>query len=1410
MDNQDFLSPEEIKSLISQIDVSFLLTGERISLQQLDTQTLEKALVDFGGLADPMGQFQAWLSSVISDFANWISTQIVQSLSTFTNTIINVFNQVVSPIKDTLSKIVIPSINSFVQGVQDFFTKTLPDFLNKSIGTIQGYIKNIVSALETMGSQVTNITKQIPYILSTLSDTISKLVSDIATRVQSQLTNIFNNVVNALQTGASQLSTLFSNAAKTLQDTFTNIQKTLGDLISRIQSSIASIPQTLENALTSIQKGLGDLVSWLQKAFQDTITGIQKGLGDIVSGIQKTFQGMMAWFQRGLGDLLSNAQKLFQGVIDTLKDVPSFVMKTVRDIQSFIWEHLPDWVKKFLEEAPKALGQVGVTFQGFINSILKFPEWFPRWFYEHIAKPISDALQTLAKWIWDHIPDWLKNILNTIGNIFGQIWNVLSQIPSAFWDFFTKTVPEFFTKTLPEWGKRVYDFFKGIYDKVKPIFERIWQWITKPDMFWKDLSSFVQMLGKWLQDVGTILWNALQGLFKWLTDLAKQGVNWIIDVLIGFASSGPQIVSYVYEHAKSLIQSYMKVFQQIMTDISKPLRDMIMSWEGTFVEMMSGKKGELETLYAMLLSVFPIMMFLFSLSGVFGYLSHLSSEKRKAWEKIAESWVIPILNIPLGKTGAAIIHALWAGLNTSLYQMSKYMEKLSLTLPEWFGLAFVFSWSDPLKYISTWLWKRFFRERLGWDLMFKLPAQQDVNGMVVRFLPQYYGYNVVTPTYIKTISKSVKLEGVTPSPRYIIEYKELPLTAEDMFNLLENYYDFFGYPDTFIKLYTAKPEEFYITIKDRFGAERKIPLGPLYELPPFGDLASMMVRDLFQSVDDFVAISLARGYYKDISTLYYIYHYKYPPLEKIWEFYNRSQAGLLWYKPTDAELKDVQNAISDILPPDKAREYTPVPPIQLNALGNPDVAKSVLYALATYVKWYDYAPWSWIKGFTNDKWLILDMLADIPMRIDARWMYKWMVPDYVGEIAGFQRVTTGPSLSEQVMGQIVIARGMNPRFVPMVTVAEMMNALTEERTVFRTGIINAFRRGFTTFDNMVKALNGLFTLDFWTPVWNADKFTYEWKKVTVPVRFLEGETKLLVMRALYDRADIYFRDFRRQLINMITDNYDSPENLPRFINEIVDKLNKQLSQFAKAIGSEKSFILQYDEVMAAFDKAYVELRNAHRTLTRGRGYVRSILYRLWQRFSSGYISEQEMNKYIDDIVKEFKLSDAERDLFVETAKLFRELQRRQILAKNILRKVKQGLVTEQEAIEQLIKLGYDKETAQAEVEAEVKSYIPTVSQLATLVELVPEAISLFDKVAKKQGISEDEKQYWLLYIQRKVVKDEVSRLVTEILYDYGKGLISDDDWNKLMNELKKFGYSDVEIQLLTKIAQLRRLRYMKK
>ncbi len=1341
-------SREEIEAIVRAVNIQELFTQTNTPLVQLSDEQLASWVVEYGGLVDPVGQFQAWIAGVISDFAAWITGNVTSAIKTFTETIINAFNAAVKPIQETLSKVVLPSITSFVSTVVDFFTKTFPQLISQLQQGVQSAFKSVLDSVTVLQKQLGDLAGNLARTFASLADTLSKAVEDAVSRIQSQLSTALSSLMDAIRGGASQLSNVFSQALRTLQDVFSRIQSQLSDLVARIQSMVSQIPAAVQNML-------GQLQSW--------IGGVGKAI-DSVFGL--------------------------------LRDVPGLIMKSVSDVTAWIWERLPDWVKTFLTEAPRALAQVGVTIQGFVNSILRFPDWFPTWFYENIAKPIVDAMQSLAGWIWERLPQPVRGFFDTAGKFF----DMLVKMPSEFWSFITKTVPEFFTKTLPEWGVKVRDFFTRVSEAIKPVLERVMSWLKKPSEFWKDIGSFMtnalDTLVKWLHGQFNVLANAVQGFASAVTGWLGQAGGAIADALGAIPGMAMGALKYVAGWFKSIsvdvVKTVHSVISSVLTTLLEPLRSMMGGMKDTIAKMMRGELGELETIVAMFISFVPVALFINLASLPFGVLAHWGRSLREALESAVKS--IPFA----GRAMAGIVHATLAPINRALLLMSKEIRKASTQFPNWLGLGLALAWSDALKYVSAWLWKRFYRQTVGWDLTFRLPDYGELTSVMQRVLPQLHNYDVVVPEI------SVWVPG--PPPRQ----EKVKMDARYWLERLWNYFDMYGYPDSITKLFTAMADEFYITLTDRFGAERKVPLGPLYELPPFGDLAEMMVRDLFASVDDFAKVSVARGMYPDIAKLYYIYHFKYPPLEKIWEFYNRAQANVLWFTPAPSDVERAKREALSILPPDVASNYVPVPPAQLNVMGRSDVASKLLDAVATYVKWYDYATWSWIKGFTSDKWLITDLLADLPTRIDTRWMYKWMVPDYVAEVAGFPKLSPQITYGEQLMGQIVIARAMNPRFVPMVAIAEMMNALTEERTLFRTGIINAFRRGFTTLENMWNALNGLFTLDFWAPFWNADKLVYEWRKVTVPVRFLEGEAKLLLMRALYDRADIYFRDFRRQFIAMITDNYDSPQNLPRFLAKIVDDLNKQLVQFAKSIGAEKAFTLQYDDSMAAFDKAYAELRNAHRTLTRGRGWMRSVLYRLWARFQSGYISEDEMRKYIDDIVREFKLTEQERDFFLETAKLFRELHRRQTLAKNVLRKLKQGLITEAEAVDQLVKLGFDRETAQAEVESELKVYTPSISQLATLVELVPEAIQLFDRVCRRMGVSEEEKNFWLLCVQRRTVKDEVSRLVTEVITDYARGILTDDDWKKIMQELKNFGYTEQEIQLLTMIARLRKTRLTKK
>jgi uncharacterized protein YlbG (UPF0298 family) len=279
-------------------------------------------------------------------------------------------------------------------------------------------------------------------------------------------------------------------------------------------------------------------------------------------------------------------------------------------------------------------------------------------------------------------------------------------------------------------------------------------------------------------------------------------------------------------------------------------------------------------------------------------------------------------------------------------------------------------------------------------------------------------------------------------------------------------------------------------------------------------------------------------------------------------------------------------------------------------------------------------------------------------------------------------------------------------------------------------------------------------------------------------------------------------------MRMVAVNYAKPEEYLPAMQKVAQAVSEAVNKMLDSLGASR-VPLAYSEAQAAIDQQLIALRRYEELLRRLRYFVRHSLYPMLSRFAQGYVSEQELDKYVSDIAESLKMMDEEKKFLKETALLMRDLARRQQLEKLIVTKLKRGELKPAEAVGELVKLGWDKETAEAIVYINTKTYVPTVSTLATLVELVPEAISMFNKVCDAQGVPEEERKYWLLYIQRKTVKDEVSRLVTELITDYAQGKITDADWSAFMAELKKFGYTDEEIQILTTIAQLRRRRYAK-
>jgi len=586
-----------------------------------------------------------------------------------------------------------------------------------------------------------------------------------------------------------------------------------------------------------------------------------------------------------------------------------------------------------------------------------------------------------------------------------------------------------------------------------------------------------------------------------------------------------------------------------------------------------------------------------------------------------------------------------------------------------------------------------------------------------------------------------------------------------------------GYNDYFVNAVFTKvdeiPADLRITIKDRFGVDRLLPTSAVYDLPTASDFCRMMVRDII-ALDGFKKAMLARGMIPDIAKMYYLLHFRYPPLDKLFEFVCRCAAGFAWVdqqpeKEEDLGVAGVAPAALNAIPPDLGKQF------------NLDHVKSTIVEytkkfLTPYAKWHDYAPFAYVEGFTADRLINLDMMADIPMRIDGRWMYKWGI------------------ITDYDVFRIATARGMHPRWIEPITVAECMNALAEERTLARTGVINVFKEGFATEELLKKTLSGLTTIN----ILGKERV----------VKFLDGEVKLLSLRAKYDRALDILREYQRDLMRAYEENVVD-----------WDSLVKALDVTTKALARGLNINLSLDEEYYRLYKPVSESLRSVYTIRRVRYWLNYMLRNILTRFQSGYISRSEIKQIVNEIAEFAKLTDEEVQALLEIGELMLSVFNREMIARGILRKLSRGAITVDEAKKKLRELGLDDDVIDAMIEYNAKTYTLTLSQLISYMEYVPVKPEMLKRKIEMLGIPEDEAKLIPAYAIARELSSEIGRYVTELITDFAHGLLTEQELRKELNDVatlwgkaREFGVewvilSPQEREILIALAKKRRERY---
>jgi len=1233
---------------------------------------------------------------------------------------------------DKVRKFFFEDVPNAIKGIWNFLTVDLPKKMQevwsflasiperlKVVPEVIGKIWNFLTVdlpkkIQEVWSFITSIPERLKVIIDALDRVRKFLFEDIPNAFATagnkikELGDAITNAFNIVKTFITvDLPTKIGSAWEEIKTKLSEAKNTISEFFDKVKQGIIGLPQVVESLLTS--------------AFLSPLQLVNAVYNWIVS----------------LG--ISHAIEVAR--IETLR-------RDVRSMKTILSSLFGTWM--FTDGA--GIGLDPIDLKKYAEEILR-DMVKRREITEDQAKEIMSRLEPLIpgrQWALDHGLLSEDEAIREIHDAIAVNAEVLKGVPLA--DAITKVIEERekvgAPVAIPNPFQPVIDFFS---------------WV------WTQIQSFVSDPGKWITDnIISPLWSGLQWLggkivkgLQWLWDNIVSGLKWlgekIVDVFTTIGNAVQTAVVSGIQGIASFLESVANSVKKFATDFVnrvfiEPFKGLAQKIGNIFLSAFKSPKGELELIFSIagefLVEYYAQTLPIYFLSGLAGYFGDL--------EIVIEPEI-------LGSKGGGVR---WK-LNTKEL-VEGFLKALKEFYPSFLMGTFM-GISSALMSPVTALYKLKFIERYKDRAkeMFEKELEEEIKkGARIDIFVEAPTLTDLREWIRRQIGAKGKLDMKEISPELSTYLAHLRLR---------------GLPQWFIEYLTDMGEKLKIEFKDRFGVTRKMLLGEVFELPTHSEMARMTQRDIFPGVDVMKRLGWIRGWNEDLTTMIYLMTFKYPSFDKLWQFYMRALSGMLWFSPpstiTSVFAREAQEVGAGI----------PISPLDLqNALAKrgPDAVTGFETALNTYFKWIEYSNFSWftpntemygikigqeiysrLGGWTADSWIMADLSAEIPGRIDMRWMSRYgifqLMSDKLGKIADYTpMVTVVPKIMDSqavstiqvdltYFSRLLQATGLHPAWVPIVTVAENIMAISDEMTLLRTGWINLYKEGILKMDDMQKFLAGLFVVSYRVGYWNPTSKTWTDGYINLPVRWLPHERVLLGIRAVIDRAMDIYRESYRYLIGGVARYAISPDDAKKSIETIISSINQ--SFFTKVIkdltGKELSLTLDegYWDAWIEYAKKIQDVEAIERIRSWWFRVSGWILYRVAQ----GYVTKEDMEKVVSELEKTVPIHPKEKEAYL-----------------NII-----------SAIYSIV----------------IRERYPSPSQLATLAEYVTIDEKLIDTALKMYMVPNEFIPIWKEYIMRKPLFDEIKSLLSA----YYKAKVYRIRLNKEVEDavnryMKIFGLTDEE------------------
>jgi hypothetical protein len=1139
---------------------------------------------------------------------------------------------------------------------------------------------------------------------------------------------------------------------------FTALTNTLMSIFSNITGHLAKVAVAFEGFVNSIAR-LGDLIAGPLKGIADALTGffkdpvgvLTKALGDAWKGLveltkpiwqplQQFFDNagkflQQAWanFTKALGDAWASFVKLTEPIWRPVKDFIDFVSKTVWDgINSFIKLFTERLEAFFKDPIGFITSQIAAAWSGFVE----------------FTKPVWEPIKNFFENVWKGLQDFLKDPVGAISGALASMW-------SGFVEF-TKPIWEPIKKFLDDTGRFFGDLFKTLSDwggaVTKFIMEDIPRFFTQdlPRFLTEDLPDIIFNIGKTVLGGLQTIGDAILSAIRLVGELLLRAVVALVDV--GRAVLEPPV--------RSLLIPAIEAMKEAVKPGSPPpeVEELVTFYHGMLmkqIEDISKKAGKHEQVSAALLGSFTGLALSLGLLYASAQTGGLLADA-----------VHPLKNMGVRKTVKSLID-----------NMGGFFIMSSLSA------SFTFFAIHPIM-------RRFFQK----VLTPVIPGPDTMTAMFFRqtFDEKYYhehmlelGYNdtfingfIDVNANIPTVEQMIRLVGSGMverdvalaqlrnagwigrrgwlGPETVFEGFKDPPSVERAFEML-----FLGLlkPEDARRIYMWRGRH-----EDFFEQELK----SHYKMPPISDLITFVIREVIEP-EDFRTLVLRQGLQPkevikevlgrapqmpligggrgegDWADAYWEAHWRLPPPEQVFEFYNRAVVGMV----------SVGGAPFSI---------------------SPTEAEKIVMAYTTI---HDFKPeprelTGFVKSKTgisripvSDEQLVRSLRFRILTRIESRFVRRW------GLISTEDYIRLGVAQGIDPFIKIKTLDGSEITMLDALTTAEFLQDLLEERTALRSQIINSFIKGFNIKSKII------FIKDKPGQTEEKEFETLKLADALKLLRFRPEEVSWLAAQALI-RREIEIREDRiKGIIEDFLAGLMKPEEFENELKPLIDD----------------------DEVRKTVVEFYMKRRIRQRLKRTHARLERDLLRELdthLRLYEEGLGKKEDVVKLMDELVAKELMTEEERSILLSISTMRRKRELVELAVRALAKKVGRGEIPPETFLAEAEKLGVDKEFADKLLEVHTPFHTLSIASILSYADEVPVPEGLLEKKLKNLRVPPDEAEIVKLVAKRRPVADEV-RSMLSTLQSLARDLESTP--GEAVEVLRAFGFTDEEIKLRTKIME---------